>query len=99
MQKPENKYVIVGIKEYIYNETDDGLGIRESREFLCFVDSVKEGKDFIKQQVSLKLGKDYYPSWRNRGPYKSKSILFGYHRAEVEENPLLNLENLKDFEN
>lgn len=90
------KYILVGYSEYIYNETNDSLDIREEKQYICFVNSEKEGQDYIESQYNPKEREKYH-SWRSGGPFLKKSPLSSFLRVEVEINPLLNLPELKNI--
>lgn len=62
------KYVLVGYNEYIANATSDGFDIQEEKQYICFVNSEKEGEEYIKSQYDPKKQKTYY-TWRTGGPF------------------------------
>ena len=88
-------YVLIGIDEYIQNETHEGLVFGYNREPLATFDSNEEAEKYIEDSKTEDYTK-YHLSWRNKYRiYKKKSLLYGYSDAEIwnmkdtEHNPKL----------
>jgi hypothetical protein len=79
-------YTLIGIKNYIHNDTPDGFDIREERHRLAHFTTKEKAEAYIEASKLKSYNPSYCSSWRNPNKrFRKGSLLRGCDEAVIEE--------------
>jgi len=88
--------ILFGVSEYIQNETADGFDIQENKVPLAAFETEKIAKEYIDKSKTINYKSSC--SWRSQqNNFKTKSLLHGYLRAEIEYEKKLPINPILDI--